>query len=103
MTCLSYRKRLRKKYSMYGGKDCKPNDNKMIRICEKEKDVPHCPTKGHATWGKWLCWSECKGPCGERGVQTRKRQCISIDGGKCEHGSDTDERKCPKMCTNSKQ
>ena len=24
-------------------------------------------------------------------------------GGKCEHGSDTDERKCPKMCTNSKQ
>ena len=50
-------------------KDCKPNDYKKIRVCEKDKDVPHCPTRGHATWDRWMSWSECEGQCGETGVQ----------------------------------
>ena len=85
-----------------GGKECNPKERKKIRVCEKDKDVPHCPVKGFATWGPWMCWSDCQGTCGKSGHQTRKRRCLSVDDGKCPEGKTEDKRPCPKMCPNSK-
>ena len=63
--------------------------------------MPHCPTKGIATWSPWLCWSDCVGECGKRGVRTRKKVCISVDGVKCDPGETEQKEACPKMCDGS--